>query len=84
MLNTSAEKKLNIKIDNLIQLFHENNYTKVLKSVTELLNQNPKNLQLLTIKAITLASLKKAKSERMAIRAKKIEFKILPASNLGQ
>ena len=43
MLNTSAEKKLNIKIDNLIQLFHENNYTKVLKSVTELLDQNPKN-----------------------------------------
>ncbi len=34
--------------------------------------------------ALTLASLKKAKSERMAIRAKKIEFKILPASNLGQ
>ena len=61
MLDTSAEKKLNLKIDNLIQLFHENNYTKVLKSVTELLNQNPKNLQLLTIKAITLASLKKFK-----------------------
>ena len=34
--------------------------------------------------ALTLASLKKAKSERMAIRAKKIEFKILPTSNLGQ
>ena len=61
MLNISVEKKLNLKIDNLIQLFHENNYTKVLKSVTELLNQNPKNLQLLTIKAITLASLKKFK-----------------------
>ena len=59
MLNISVEKKLNLKIDNLIQLFHENNYTKVLKSVTELLNQNPKNLQLLTINAITLVSLKK-------------------------
>ena len=46
MLDTSAEKKLNLKIDNLIQLFHENNYSKVLKRVTELLNQNPKNLQL--------------------------------------
>ena len=36
MLNTSVEKELNFQIDNLIQLFHENNYTKVLKSVTEL------------------------------------------------
>ena len=34
--------------------------------------------------ALTLASLKKAYSERTAIRAKKIEFKILPASNFGQ
>ena len=61
MLDTSDERKLNLKIDNLIQLFHENNYSKVLKVVTELLNQNPKNLQLLTIKAITLVSLKKFK-----------------------
>ncbi len=61
MLDTSDEKKLDLKIDNLIQLFHENNYSKVLKRVTELLNQNPKNLQLLTIKAITLVSLKKFK-----------------------
>jgi len=34
--------------------------------------------------ALTLASLKKAKSERIAIKAKKNEFKILPTSNLDQ
>ena len=61
MLDTSVEKKLNFQIDNLIQLFHENNYSKVLNKVSQLLNQNPKNLQLLTIKAITLVSLKKFK-----------------------
>ena len=61
MLDTSVEKKLNFQIDNLIQLFHENNYSKVLKKVSQLLNQNPNNLQLLTIKAITLVSLKKFK-----------------------
>ena len=61
MLNTSAEKKINLKINNLIQLFHENDYSKVLNNVTELLEQYPNNLQLLTIKAITLVSLKKFK-----------------------
>ena len=49
MLNTSAEKKINLKINNLIQLFHENDYSKVLNNVTELLEQYPNNLQLLTI-----------------------------------
>ena len=34
--------------------------------------------------ALTLASLKKAKSERIAIKAKKNEFKIVPTSNLDQ
>ena len=34
-------KKLNLQIDNLIQLFHENDYSEVLKEVTALLNQNP-------------------------------------------
>ena len=33
--------------------------------------------------ALTLASLKKAYSETIAIRAKKIEFKISPTSNFG-
>jgi len=61
MLDTLIEKKLNLQIENLIQLFHENKYSEVLKQVTELLNQNQKDLQLLTIKAITLVNLKNFK-----------------------
>ena len=59
MLQNLVEKKLNIKIDDLIQLFHKNNYSEVLIKVTKLLKESPENLQLLSIKAITLISLKK-------------------------
>ena len=49
MLQNLVEKKLNIKIDDLIQLFHKNNYCEL--KVTKLLKESPENLQLLSIKA---------------------------------